>query len=353
MIDPRILFGYQNLIDNKSEEFIRELYDELYLRAINLDQWISKDKLTSPFNPMFEKYSLEHLYQIGLYQALLFGHDNRSEVINFCNPELRDQLLMISKSVAGVVKTEKLNYQPGPNRYNLMNHAPTLKQRFLRKGLRLIDKTPFLLQPSIMSGTAFLVGKDLVLTAGHVIEDRDVRNDSIGLSFIFGFKYDKYHNIDSNSFLNFNIYEGKQILYKVNDESGDWAIIKLNREVSEYQEIAPIHFDFEYSNGYNISGIGHPMGLPMKYTNDAIITRIGKNFIDTSLDTFWGNSGSPILAIKEGKFGVIGIMSSTSGRYVPASDHCKLYRPQQFYKNKNLYMRCQKINSTINQHINN
>ena len=44
--------------------------------------------------------------------------------------------------------------------------------------------------------------------------------------------------------------------------------------------------------------LGHPSGLPMKYTGGAKAFEIEDNYFTTNLDSFGGNSGSPVFNAK-------------------------------------------------------
>ena len=63
--------------------------------------------------------------------------------------------------------------------------------------------------------------------------------------------------------------------------------------------------------GNQVYMLGHPMGLPLKFTPDGTIGKQYRDdFRNTNLDAFSGNSGSPVFSVKEKK--LIGIF--TKGR---------------------------------------
>jgi V8-like Glu-specific endopeptidase len=55
--------------------------------------------------------------------------------------------------------------------------------------------------------------------------------------------------------------------------------------------------------------IGHPVGLPLKYAGNAKITdNSPSTYFSANLDTFGGNSGSPVFSMVDGKHIVEGIL---------------------------------------------
>jgi V8-like Glu-specific endopeptidase len=52
--------------------------------------------------------------------------------------------------------------------------------------------------------------------------------------------------------------------------------------------------------------MGHPSGLPMKYADGAKVFGNFDNYFSTNLDTFGGNSGSPVFNAKTNE--VVGIL---------------------------------------------
>ncbi len=366
MPDSQVPNDSQERNPDNLKDFLRELYEKLRDPSNKNLHWFSKEDIEKLLNSGFKNQIVELLYNKSFFQGVLFDEDDRDEVVNFCPASIEikkrkdeyEQIQRISDGVAGIIRTDRLYFESGPNRYIVKDEVLTLKKRLKMREITLVDQTPFVLQPSLFKGTAFLVGKDLLLTAGHILNNLEIeKGDPIEhLSFVFGHKYDKNHNIDSHAFLKFNVYKGDHVVEKHYDPFlGDWALLKLKKEVSNYQKIVPIHFDFDYTANLRICSIGHPLGLPMKYTGNAQIKKICSPFIKASLDTFWGNSGSPILAQKNGKFGIVGIASSTSKDFAPEPKKCGAYKPYQLYSKKDendFYMSCQLINDEIKNCIN-
>ena len=363
MPNPKLLKDCQDKSFDNPKENLREFYNELKRISYDENSRISEEKLNKMFSfGSFDDIAEKH-HKDEMLQAVLFDKDDRVEVFNLCTQQMdadrpkntKEQLLSMSKGIAGIIYTECLCYEPGPNCYKLKYDVLTTKERFEKKGVKLVDKSSFLFQPSLFEGTAFLVGEDLLLTAKHILDKLELNEgDPLHhVSFVFDCKYDEYHNVNSKAFLSYNVYQGDRVLETSN--KGDWGLIKIKKKVSEYQKILPIHFDFEFEDDLKISAIGHPLGLPMKFTGNAKVKCIDYPFIRASIDTFWGSSGSPVMALKDDKYGVVAITSHTSGRFVRDLTTCDGYHASQLYSSKDedkLYMSCQIINEDIKKSIN-
>jgi V8-like Glu-specific endopeptidase len=173
-------------------------------------------------------------------------------------------------------------------------NLPTVGDRF-----NLCDNEKFENQPSGAFGTAFLVAKDIVATAGHAVDDPEV-GDVHNIRFVFGFKLttptSKPTIIPHNQ-----LYTGVKVLaYVHNSAAADWALVRLDRAVPDHR-IAGVRRTGTVPVGTPLHVIGHPKGLPLKFADNAIVTDNQTNINGqpwptflTNLDTFRSNSGSPV-----------------------------------------------------------
>jgi hypothetical protein len=67
---------------------------------------------------------------------------------------------------------------------------------------------------------------------------------------------------------------------------------------------------------------GHPLGLPLKYTPDGQISKVFKDLINTNLDAFHGNSGSPVFSLPKNRFEGI-LIRGNPDFYEVERDGCK------------------------------
>ncbi|WP_127717507.1 serine protease [Halobacteriovorax sp. HLS] len=253
---------------------------------------------------------------------VLYGSDDRREVRNHPSEVLRN----LSKSVAGRVNQNDLYAVADSSNEQLSSAIRELRQLYMELGIpfdsRLVLDAPdsnrditsyeyevdnlqqrinacsterFLDQPVLMSCTGFLVGKDLLVTAGHCM----VNNfDCSGFKWVFDFQ-EGVKKIPSE-----NVYSCEKILAQEQVSipilgTTDYALIKLDREVTTG---APLKFRTEgrIEKGTSVAVIGHPLGLPLKIADNARVRAVfGKTF-KANLDTYGGNSGSPVVDAKTG-----------------------------------------------------
>lgn len=141
------------------------------------------------------------------------------------------------------------------------------------------------MNPGRCSG--FLVGKNTLVTAGHCVEDQA---DCSNYKWAFGFKAG-ITSLDESQ-----IYSCTKIISQQLSSStqADFAVIELDRVVVN---ATPLTFRKEgnVSSGDPLTVMGHPSGLPMKVAAGAKVRSTTADwFFTANLDTFGGNSGSPV-----------------------------------------------------------
>ncbi|SNR16638.1 S1 family peptidase [Tenacibaculum jejuense] len=197
------------------------------------------------------------------------------------------------ESVAMIVEKEKL-YMVSENEYEL-DISNSLKEIY-----NLCDNQNFQEQPVVGNGTGFIISEDTMVTANHVFE-RDVDSYVV----VFGFEVinesGKIHSRIKDS----DIFYPKQVINRFEDL--DVVTFNVDRPFKRPK------LDWETSSKLKESNeiymIGNPSGLPTKISLNAdIIDNSTLEFFYTSLDSFQGNSGSPIFNLCTNK--VIGILVS-------------------------------------------
>lgn len=215
----------------------------------------------------------------GSRPKVIYGGDDRQEVNEYPNRMIQK----LANSVAGRIS----DYSVFPSRLNGFSDydKTSLGDRINAcRGERFID------QPAPMSCSGFLVGEDLLVTAGHCMRSY---SDCASNKWVFGFGAGKSY-ISNN-----DIYSCKGIVTREEISlpligTTDYAIIKLDRKVKGR---APLKFRTKgkIKNKTEVLVIGHPLGLPLKIADNATVSgSFGKTF-KTDLDTYGGNSGSPVL----------------------------------------------------------
>ena len=216
----------------------------------------------------------------------------------------------------------KLLHKVGDN-YHLQNpHThqgpPTLKKVLEKKYSSIVDeKEKFQDEPSVGSGTAFLISKKLALSAAHCVSKKNkIDQDKVkALQIVFNFVM-KDSQTANRIFAEKEVYRIEDVLLyenkRVDKEKIDWVLLKLDREVEDITPLnlaEPNHFKCEENQ--HLSMLGYPMGLPLKFTSPGIIQKVKKYSFECQIDAFEGNSGSPLFF--EGK--VVGILYAGNKDY--------------------------------------
>lgn len=167
-----------------------------------------------------------------------------------------------------------------------------LKVKKYGKAFNLCQSEPFYHQ-DIAAGrlcTGFLVKEDMIATAGHCLDEKNIKD----LCFVFGYKM-----VDSTGKVpeiqQKDIYKGVRIIHRIckrNGNQSDWALVKLDRKV-EGQEIVTLSRK-EIATNKPIYIIGHPVGLSLKYSPGARLRDISDAYFSADLNVYNGSSGSPV-----------------------------------------------------------
>lgn len=221
-------------------------------------------------------------------------YDSRIEIAQL-DPDVPWQLSIrnISESVAMVVERSNL-IKISPTTYQL-NVATSLGNRY-----NLCHDQAFFNQRVVGVGTAFITDKKQMITAAHVFPG-PLKDYAI----VFGYHVINQLGTAETSIDAKNVYYPDKIIKRYDDL--DLVVFEtdreLNRPVLAWEKSAALH------NGNEIYMLGYPMGLPEKLAINADITdNANRYFFYTSLDSFQGNSGSPIFNFETHK--IIGVLVS-------------------------------------------
>jgi V8-like Glu-specific endopeptidase len=161
---------------------------------------------------------------------------------------------------------------------------------------RICPDERFANEPAIAFCTGALIAPDLVLTAGHCLYDASTCAET---SFAFDYQSDTAGAPPSGVAAS-NVYRCQQMLAKTNEEGLDFAIVQLDRPVLDRRPLTvdPQHVFFA---GQELALIGHPAGLPTKIADHGVLRNTTGEFLLAELDSYGGNSGSPIFAAPDWK----------------------------------------------------
>ena len=218
--------------------------------------------------------------------------DSRIE-LNALNPLIswQRQALNDSRSVGLVIRKSNIR-QVNDSLYQISTGI-TFKQKY-----NLCSGEKFAEQPVAGEGTCFLVSAQEVITAAHVIT-----GPLSDYALVFGFeilnKQGGYIPIINSR----DIYYFSAVSFQ--DDNTDLLRLSLNRVANR-----PALRLAKYTRpvvGTEVYMLGYPAGLPMKAAINASIASIDQvDTYYTSLDAFQGNSGSPVIDLKNNE--VVGIL---------------------------------------------
>ncbi len=229
---------------------------------------------------------------------VIYGEDNRLDLYEVTDPMLQELAL----STAAMIAKDRLE-QDG-NFYDIT--ADTLADYGVCSGERFTEQ----LMPANCSG--FLVGDDVLVTAGHCIQTMaDCNKSNWVFDFAIAHEGDDVSRVKASS-----VYSCKEIISReLNDYTmNDFAIIRLDRKVTDR---APLRFRTEgkIEVGTPIVVIGHPTGLPTKVSAGANVRSVNDVYFVANLDTFGGNSGSAVFNTETGEIEGILVRGERDYRY--------------------------------------
>ncbi len=217
------------------------------------------------------------------FNKVIHGSDDRQEVADYGDRVFREH----AKSVAGMVRTYEL-YDDSKNFFSYSTGKTLMLSQNVCEAERFSN------QPVLPRCTGFLVSPDTLVTAGHCVTSQ---SDCNNFSWVFGFEK------GVEEIAKKDVYKCEKVLGQKLTlglfSTKDYAVVKLRRVVKDR---APLKFRKKGNpkKGSEVIVIGHPSGLPMKIADNGKITKKRINFFETDLDTYGGNSGSPVFNAKNG-----------------------------------------------------
>jgi V8-like Glu-specific endopeptidase len=213
----------------------------------------------------------------------IWYEDHRMDYFGITDEKVRKN----ADSVAAVIFPEALIEEKNSmSRINVKNYGEVFN---LWEGEKFRD------QP-IAAGkicTGFLVEKDVIATAAHIAKKSNVEN----LRFVFGYRM-LSPKMPVTRVPGKDIYKGTKIKAHVLNRSDgtDYALVQLDRQVEgrDVLKLSPA----EISRTQDIYILGHPCGLPLKYSPGAKVRQFNENFFAADLDVYMRNSGSPVFSME-------------------------------------------------------
>lgn len=154
----------------------------------------------------------------------------------------------------------------------------------------LCDTERFRNQPVAGFCSGFLVDPTLIATAAHCVDEATL-DDS---RFLFGFQMQN-ENTATTMIPQSEIYRGIRIIGRaIGNQGTDWAVIQLDRPVLNHRHVRLCRSG-KVADNAEVYVIGHPSGLPLKWAGGAAVRdNTPTRYFSANLDTYGGNSGSPV-----------------------------------------------------------
>ena len=223
--------------------------------------------------------SLQAVATDPVFDKVVYGVDNRLEVY-----EAAASMKVLAASTAAMISPREL----------IKNEDGTFSTtQDPLKANGICEDDPYANQPTPANCSGFLVGPDLLMTAGHCIRSQSACES---MKWVFGFAVDEATKKAGLNISADEIYSCKLLVNQelMSFKGTDHALIQLDRVVKNR---LPLNYRSEGAAevGDPLVVIGHPMGLPTKVADGAAIrTNSHPHYFVATLDTFGGNSGSAV-----------------------------------------------------------
>ena len=238
--------------------------------------------------------------------CIVYGDDNRQDVAGHPCSAVKE----LSSPVAVMVFNHQLRDHPQDKSLYKYSKTPAFAP------FDLCSDDAFTTQNTLSHCTGFLIADDILVTAGHCVDNNNMCSS---VSWVFDY-------IDDNGTLQkTNVFECTEVLSTgVNEEYyNDYTVIRLAQKVLDRE---PLNFNSsdELEVGTPLVLIGSPFGIPLKIADDASVIQTQaavediffpaldasqqdqilplnkSSYFMANIDSFAGNSGSPVINAKTG-----------------------------------------------------
>jgi hypothetical protein len=236
-------------------------------------------------------------------EKALYGPERRQELTELQDPVIATQV----HSIAAMVQPANFS----ADSTGLVLIGPTLGARY-----RLCTGQSFAEQPVRAYCTAFVVGTDTMATAAHCLDEgwKSIR-------FVFGYQsvQDKDHLAYRLKIDPAEVFAPVEIVSKVKSGGADYAIVRVTPTLSGHPALKPSAQAVTVNE--QVYTVGYPSGLPVKIAGQAVVRSVLSDYFVSNLDTFGGNSGSPVF--NAATHDVVGMLVRGEADYV-AGDVCSI-----------------------------
>lgn len=247
---------------------------------------------------------------------VIYGDDNRVSA----SESQMERFVQWSNSTAVQIENKKLTVEKTEEGTEIVKISGTsLKDSFI--GVCEDEKFADTITAGNCSG--FLVGPDLLVTAGHCMKPSFWNPDKKPCEeyqWVFNFTTASANSSTEAVVSKNDVYKCKEVVSMAlsNTTKNDYALVRLDRVV-EGREPLKFRNSGQVEEGAPLVVIGHPSGLPTMIADGANVrTNVSDFFFNANLDTFGGNSGSAVFNVDTGE--VEGILVRGERDYMTDSD---------------------------------
>ena len=224
--------------------------------ASQIDRDLADAQLKEPGGTSARRAEANSVYAQtrGYTPRVIYGNDDRVEVWEVSDPTLR----AISEAACVVVGVNELTNN-GNGTYTL-NSSPWTSQ----SGLTVCADEPFRGQPQLGFCSGFLVGEDIITTAGHCVDAGDVGS----VAFVFNFEIDTNGGSAPSIVPASDVYFLSSVINRAQAGDLDHSVCQVDRPVTGRSPVE-IRRTGSIANGDPLAVIGHPTVLPKKVAGGA------------------------------------------------------------------------------------
>lgn len=217
----------------------------------------------------------------------IYGEDDRREEY-----EIEDPRILAAGSATAVLVYASNLVERGDGTFQVDARSFAWWYQWLDPldtGHALCPDEPFQDQPSAGMCTGVLVGADLLITAGHCVSCDRASDVVVVFDFVMEDALTPTMTLRADQVYRIEEVVGYHVGYP------DWGLIRLDRRVTGRTPLS-LRRGGRVADGQRLLVIGHPWGIPRKYDAGAIVRQNTEpTFFQANLDTYQGNSGSPVI----------------------------------------------------------
>jgi hypothetical protein len=220
------------------------------------------------------------LINLGKETGAIYGRDEREFISKTTDAKIKK----LSQSIALIVSSSTVEKK------GLTSSLISTLKLTDKDGVNLCADEKFSSHNSISSCTGFLIDSDKFVSAGHCfMNEADCQDKKIVFQVLADNEVQDGYKVSRT-----NVYECAEVLKTNFAGISDFSLIRLSRKVIGRAPLK-IRKSGVIALSDKVFMIGHPLGLPQVLSKNARVTETNDSHqFKTNLDSFDGNSGSPV-----------------------------------------------------------